>query len=119
MDIDHRRLGIDLFNHTWQFLEKPELTAEEDEAMIHAAYASRYTGAEPAVHHARKCLEWCERGGVEDWDIAFAHEALARAYKLAGNAADAERYKRLAREAGDAIADPGDREHFGEDWATL
>ncbi len=41
------------------------------------------------------------------------------AHKLAGNAADAERHKRLAREAGDAIADPGDREHFDEDWATL
>ncbi len=113
--------------------------------MIHVAYASRYHWSqatqelkhqargewqlarvytvagrpEPAIYHARKCLEWCERGGVEDWDIAFAHEALARAHKLAGNATDAERHKRLAREAGDAIADPGDREHFDEDWATL
>lgn len=145
MNIDHRRLGIDLFNHTWTFLEKPERTAAEDDAMIHAAHASRYHWSqatqepkhqargewqlarvytvagrpEPAIYHARKCLEWCERGRVEDWDIAFAHEALARAHKLAGNAADAERHKRLAREAGDAIADAGDREHFDDDWATL
>jgi hypothetical protein len=41
------------------------------------------------------------------------------AHKLAGNAADAERHKRLARGAGDAIADSGDREHFDDDWATL
>ena len=145
MDVDHRRLGVDLFNHTWTFIEKPERTHDEDDAMIHAASASRYHWSqasqepkhqargewllarvysvagrpEPALYHARRCLAWCERGGVEDWDLAFAHEALARAYRLAGSAEEAERHKRLARQAGDAIADPEDREHFDEDYATL
>jgi len=39
---DHRQLGVDLFNQTWTYLDKPERTAEDDDAMIHAAYASRY-----------------------------------------------------------------------------
>ena len=56
---------------------------------------------------------------MEDWDVAFAHEALARAHKVAGNPEAAERHKRLARETGDAIADPEDREHFDKDYATL
>ncbi len=58
-------------------------------------------------------------GEVEDWDLAFAHEALARAYSVAGQAAEAARHRRLAREAGDRIADPDDRQHFDEDYATL
>jgi hypothetical protein len=142
---DHRKLGVDLFNHTWTFLEKEERTPDEDDAMIHAAYASRYHWSraseeakhqargewqlsrvfavlgrgEPAVYHAERCLAWCGRGDVEDWDVAFAHEALARAYGVAGNVEAAERHKRLAREAGDAISDPEDREQFDKDYATL
>jgi hypothetical protein len=142
---DHRRLGVDLFNHTWTFLDKQERSPEEDDAMIHAAYASRYHWSqasqeakhqargewqlarvfsvlgrgEPAIYHAERCLEWCGRGEVEDWDVAFAHEALARAHGVAGNDAEAESHKRLARETGDAIADPEDREHFDKDYETL
>jgi hypothetical protein len=141
---DHRQLGVDLFNHVWTLLEKPERTAAEDDEMLHAAHASRHHWAqvgtaanaargewqcsrvytvlgrsEPAVHHARRCLELCEANGIGDWDLAFAHEALARAYALAGDPQEAGRHKRLAREAGDAIADPEDRAHFDEDYATL
>ena len=142
---DHRQLGVDLFNRTWTYLDRDDLTPDEVDEMIHAAYASRYHWSraseeakhqargewqlsrvfvhagrpEPAVYHAERCLEWCGRGEVEDWDVAFAHEALARALALAGNAGEAERHKRLARQAGDAIADPEDREHFDKDWASL
>lgn len=141
---DHRQLGVDLFNHTWTLLER-ERTADEDDEMVGAAHASRYHWSkasteathqargewqlarvyavlgrgEPAVHHARRCLEWCGRGEVEDWDVAFAHEALARAYRVAGDDAKAEEHRLVARELGDAIADHEDREHFDEDWATL
>ncbi|HWN23316.1 MAG TPA: hypothetical protein VNP93_15165, partial [Gaiellaceae bacterium] len=70
-------------------------------------------------HHARRCLELCEEHGIGDWDLAYAHEALARAHALARHADEAAEHKRLAREAGDAIADREDREHFDEDYATL
>ena len=143
---DHRQLGVDLFNHAWTLLERPERSREQDDELLHAAHASRHHWAqaagagpehlargewqisrvyvvlgraEPALHHARRCLELCEEHGIGDWDLAYAHEALARAHRLAGNADDAARHKRLAREAGDAIADPDDREHFDEDYATL
>ena len=142
---DHRQLGVDLFNHVWALLELPERTREQDDELVHAAHASRHHWAhagagpehlargewqisrvyavlgrsEPALHHARRCLELCEEHGIGDWDLAYAHEALARAHGLAGNAEEAARHKLLAREAGDAIADPDDREHFDEDFATL
>ena len=143
--VDHRQLGVELFNRTWTFLERPERTPADVDAMLHAAYASRYHWSQAseeakhqargewllarvlavaglggsAVFHAERCHDWCGRGEVEDWDLAFAHEALARAHAAAGNAEEAERHKRLARELGDAIADPEDREQFDRDWATL
>jgi len=139
--IDHRRLGVDLFNEVWRLLE----SRDDDDRMLHAAHASRYHWgeaaeckpenlargewqvsrvytvlgrAEPAIWHARRCLEHCERNGIGDWDLAYAYEALARAHALAGDRQAAE-WKVKARAAGDEIANPEDREHFDEDFATL
>ena len=72
---------------------------------------------EPAQWHAQRRLEHCERAGLGDWDLAYAYEALARAHALAGRA-EATAWKAKAREAGDTIADPEDRE-LEEDFATL
>jgi hypothetical protein len=74
---------------------------------------------EPAIHHARRCLEICQEHAIGDWDLAFAYEALARAHAVAGDRDEADRYKELARGAGNAIADTEDREVFDADFATL
>jgi len=136
-----RQLGVDLFNEVWRLME----TREDDDRMLHATHAMAYHWGEapeckpenraraewqisrvytvlgrgePAVWHARRCLEWCESAGIGDWDLAYAYEALARAHAVAGTG-EADAWKLKAREAGDAIADPEDREHFDEDYATL
>jgi hypothetical protein len=138
---DQRQLGVELFNEVWRLVE----TREDDERMLHAAHASRFHWgeapecrpenlargewqvsrvyvvlgrAEPAVWHAQRCLDHCERAGLGDWDLAYAYEALARAHALAGSV-EAPAWKAKARAAGDSIADPEDREHFDEDFATL
>jgi hypothetical protein len=129
---DHRRLGVELFNEVWRLVQ----TREDDDRMLHAAHASRFHWGEapecrpenlargelgragPAVTHAQRCLDHCERAGLGDWDLAYAYEALARAHALAGSS-EAPVWKAKAREAGDAIADPEDREHFDEDFSTL
>jgi hypothetical protein len=38
----HRKMAVDLFNNTWNYLDKKDLTAEEKDAMIHSSHASRY-----------------------------------------------------------------------------
>jgi hypothetical protein len=43
---DRRRLAVDLFNHVWTLLDKPDRTPAEDDEMIHAAHASRFDWAE-------------------------------------------------------------------------
>jgi hypothetical protein len=141
---EERQLAVDLFNHVWALLRLEERTREQEDEMIHGAHASRHfwgrVGApenlargewqcsrvyavlgrgEPAIHHARRCLEICEKHGIGDWDLAFAYEALTRAHGVGGDEAAARHFKALARQAGDAIADPEDREVFEGDYATL
>jgi hypothetical protein len=136
--VNHRQLGVDLFNEAWRLVE----SRADDDRLLHCAHASRFHWgeapecrpenlargewmcsrvyvvlgrAEPALHHARRCLELCEQHGIGDWDLAYAYEALARA----SGGDERERWRAKARAAGDAIADAGDRAHFDEDLATL
>ena len=143
-DVDHRRLGVDLFNHTWTLLEKADRTPAEDDELLHATHASAYhwsrVGApenlargewqvsrvnavlgrgEAALHHARRCLDHCLEHGIGDWDLAYAYEALARAHKVAGDEAGYRRNLELARDAGTRIAEDDDREHLERDLAEL
>jgi hypothetical protein len=135
-----RQLAVDLFNHAWTLIELPERTPGQDDEMIPRAHwgevgtranlargewqVSRvYTvlrRSEPALYHAHRCLAYVEEGdGVEDWDLPFAFEALARAHALAGDLGESSRYGTLAREAGEAIAENEDRDHLLAALATL
>lgn len=143
-DDQHRACGKALFNHVWTLLEKPQRTAAEDDEMVHACHAmhlhwskvgepvnfaraewqlsrvySVLGRAEPALHHATRCLEICREHAIGDFDLAFAHEALARAHAVAGNLAEARRHVERAEEAGKAIADEEDRQLLVTDLATI
>ena len=141
---DDRRLGVELYNATWRLMD----SREDDERMLHMAHASAYHWgqapecepknrarsewlcsrvytvlgrAEPALYHAKRCLEICfaDPENMEDWDLPFAHEALARAHRVAGNDDEVRDQEQKARELGEHLADPEDREHLEEALATL
>jgi hypothetical protein len=140
-----RRLAVDLFNHVWTLLGKSDRTSEENDEMIHAAHASRHHWAEvgttanlargewqvsrvyamlgrpdAALYHAERCLAYCEASrDVEDWDVPYAYEALARANLVAGNSAEAARLASRARDLAEKVADEEDRELLAADLATL
>ena len=38
----HKKFAVELFNRTWDLLDKEDRTQEEADTMIHAAHASRY-----------------------------------------------------------------------------
>jgi hypothetical protein len=143
---EERQLAVDLFNRAWTLMELDERTPGQDDELIHTAHASAYhwlqigTAAnrarsewqlsrvytvlgrpEPALHHARRCLAYCEENpeAIEDWDLPYAHEALARANGLAGEADEAGRHAAVARELAARVADAEDREHLEADLATL
>lgn len=128
---------------TWELFDKKERTREEDELMLDYAHASlahwRVAGTavnaqrgewvisrvwilladgEQALRHARRAQEWTEshKGEMEDFDIAFAYECLARAHALCGHADEAKKFIALAQQAGEAIADEEDRKIFFDDF---
>jgi hypothetical protein len=139
-----RRLAVDLFNQVWRMMEREDRTVDDDDRMLHAAHTSRWLWGEvgepvnlargewqvsrvytvlgrpePALHHARRCLEICDRHGIGDFDLAYAHEALARAYALAGDRDHALASRRAAEQAADQIADADDRELLERDLGSL
>ncbi len=58
-------------------------------------------------------------GALEDWDLPYAYEALARAHLVAGNPDQAAHFGAHARELGERIADEEDREQLNADLATI
>jgi hypothetical protein len=121
-------------------------TAEQDDELAHCAHASAYhwlqTGdlvrrvrsewqcsraytvlarPEPALHHARRCLELAESApdALEEFDLPFAYEALARAHALAGDETEAREWLDRARAATAAITDEDDRAILEADLATV
>jgi hypothetical protein len=139
-----RRLAAELFNRVWSLLERQDRTSADDDQMLHAAHASRFHWGEvgtpvnlargewqvsrvyavlkrpePALWHARRCLELCKLHGIGDFDLAFAYEAMARAHAVAEQPDAVSSYLQLARQAGRQIAEQEDRDVFLADLATI
>lgn len=139
---DHLKLAKQLNGRVWELLQSDSLTQDQQDEMRYAAYASCYhwlnagTAAnhqraewlisrvhirvnEPAsaLRHASRCLALTEAHSseMEDFDVAYAFEAMARASALAGNLDSARRYYGNAEETGAKIRDDEDREIFMND----
>jgi len=131
------------FNSIWGLLEKPVRTPEEDQEMLLAAHASLYHWRQvgTAVHHQRGswmlsrvyqalgkpdgALEWAQRcfqiseahpSEMEDFDLAYAQEALARSYALDGFEEKALEHYQQAGKLGERIKDPEDKKIFQQDF---
>jgi DNA-binding transcriptional MerR regulator len=141
---DERAIAVQLFNSTWSLLEKEQRTAEEDDRMVHMAHASRFHWdnvgddqnraigewqcsrvyatlgrGEPALFHARRCVDYAGRDKVDDWVAASACEGLARAHAVAGDVDAARDARDRALDLANAIADAEDRAIVLADIDTL
>lgn len=129
-----RQLAKALFNGAWELMEKAERNRADDDRMLHMAHASRYHWGqvgtprnlargewqcsrvyallqrpEPCLHHAQRVLDICLEAGLRDFDLAFAYEALARGYAVAGDARGARLMTERALQASRDIAEEEDR----------
>jgi hypothetical protein len=141
---EHRALGVELYNQTWELLEAgaaPDVVVDTAHASAHhwrhavgASPANRARSewlcshvyavlgrGEPAVFHAEHCLALVEGAPdeMEELDLPAAYEALARAYAAAGNSADARRYLELGRAEAAKIGDAEDREHMESQFGSI
>ena len=138
----HRAQAVECNNSTWEMIEA-ERTAENDEEMLRRAYASTYhwaraTGRGPAneargawllakvqllaghpelsLHYANRCMDLCREHGLADFDLAYAHEARARALKALGDDVAAAQSWELAKAV--PIADAEDQAILDADLAV-
>ena len=109
--LTHRELAASCFNRTWDYLDKPELSADEIDEMIHIAHASfwHWTQVEDhtslnlsigtwqlsrvyavagqperAEHFAKRCVEVSETHDLPPFYVGYGYEACARASALRG-----------------------------------
>ena len=147
----HKHFAKTIHGHVWELLEKPSRTEFENEEMLHAAHASLYHWkfvgsalnqqrgewlishvhvvlghAKEALRHAERCFQLTQANKdlMQDFDIAYALEGIARAQAMLGDESIAREFYELAHQAGNVIADDEDRSIFlgdfaGGDWYGL
>ena len=140
----HRQFAVDLFNQTWDLIDKEDRDQAEIDRMIHAAHASRYhweiagdavniargewqisrvyavlQRIEPCLYHAQRCLTITKENNLKDFDLAFAYEATVRACHLAGEDSRVDEFISLAEKAGMEIQDKDDRDYFFSELRTI
>lgn len=142
MAVHHRAFARSLNGLVWRLLARTGRTGDDDARMVDAAHASQYHWREaggppatrgewlvshvyavlgrpePALHHARRCLELADGPGVADFDTAYAAEAMARALACAGDLDQAAGWHSRATAAGATVTNDEDRKIFTEDLAT-
>jgi len=141
----HHYLGIEMNQQVWKLLAQED---RDNRRMEHFALASLYhweqspkfapinaqrghwllarvyavlARSDEALLHAEKCMSLTRELDLKDFDLAYAHEGLARAHASAGNTDMAEEHYQLAAEAGEAITGDKDKEVFmgdleGQPW---
>ncbi len=140
----HQHFAATCFNKTWEYLDMTERTADDDLQMIHLAHASRwhwgqigeplqwargewqisrvYSSAnkpEPSLFHANKSLRYCTEHNLGAFDTAFAYEAVARAYYIAGNMEKAQEFVKLAKKHAEKIEKEDDKNYLLGDLESI
>lgn len=131
---DHQKLGIEYFNKTWSFIDMKARTIEENFKMIHFAHASRFHWDQSEcsdLHKARgdwqisrvynllgegetallfglESLRLIEKNNYEDFDLVFAYETIAFAYKNIGDVEKKKHFLDLAYKSLSTVKDAGD-----------
>ncbi len=136
----HQKFAVSLNNLVWNLLGKNDRTPQETDLMINAAHGSRLhweivgteinlqrgewlisrvysvlNRPEPALYHAEKCLALTNEHNFVDFDLAYAYEAMARAFASQGDSEETKKYLLLATEAGEKIEADENKSLFFDD----
>src|SRR5512140_1373022 len=84
LDAAHHFFAADCFNRTWELIERPSRSPQEDEQMLLLSLAS--------IWH------WTQRSDVAPKNLSVGHWQAARVYALLGQAENARRYAQRSLE---------------------
>lgn len=138
----HHYLGIEMNQQVWQLLGQGERSAQDDRRMEQFALASFHHWtkspkfkpinaqrahwilarvyavlhrSEDALRHAENCSALTREHDLKDFDLAYAHEAMARALATAKRGEDAAYYFQEARIAAEKINGEENQQIFLQD----
>ena len=140
----HKYFSASCFNQTWEYIDQPNRTNEDNMVMLQTAMASLwhwtqradvkpenlsvgnwqvarvYTllgQADNARRYAEVALKLAE--GTDPFYMAFAYEALARAEMIAGDRAKMNNYLEKARKLAGQVTDEEDKTVLLKDLETI
>jgi hypothetical protein len=140
----HQQFSADCFNRTWDFIDKPDRSSEDDEAMLLCALASlwhwtqradctdqnRSVGhwqvsrvyalvgqGENARRHGERCLACAS--DAPPFYVGYAHEALARAAEVLGDAAAKQKHLQEAWQCAGQVGDESARGALEADLKSI
>ena len=142
----HRYFSAECFNRTWDFINKPKRTAEDNQKMILLSLASLWhwtqrtdctptnlsigywqvsrvyallRQAENARVYGQLCLKASQEEGVLPFYLGYAYEALARVEMVAGNREKMADYLRQAFQVAERVSDPEEKKMLLDDLSTI
>jgi len=144
LEAAHRHFAAHCFDAAWELMEKAGRTPDEDRAMMALCQASIYHWTQrpdcapqnlsvgywqasriavllgwpdEARRHAEASLAYA--AGLAPFFLGYAHEALARAARLAADTPTARAQLAMARAYAGQVTDPEERELLERDLADL
>ena len=142
----HKYFSAQCFNKTWDYLDMPERTAEQDEEMLRSAMASHWHWtqrkdygpvsksianwqvsrvfatlgqADNAHRYGQRALDALEGQENLPFYQGYGYEALARAEAVAGDAAQMKSYLEKARHAAAEVSDDDSKQLLLSDIETI
>jgi hypothetical protein len=142
----HKYFSAQCFNNTWDYLDIPERTAEQDEEMLRSAMASHWhwtqrkdygpvsesiaswqvsrvfavLGQSDNAHrYGQRALDALEGQENLPFYQGYGYEALARAEAVAGDAAQMNSYLEKARQAAAEVSDEDSKKMLLVDLDTI
>jgi len=142
----HRYFSAECFNRTWDFIQKPKRTAEDNQKMILLSLASLWHWsqrsdctptnlsigywqasrvyalvgqAENARIYGQLCIKASQGEAVLPFYLGYAYEALARAEMVAGNREKMTDYLQQAFQVAEQISDPEEKKMLLDDLSLI
>jgi hypothetical protein len=140
----HKYFSAQCFNKAWDLIEKTDRTPEDERLMVALNQASIYhwlqrddcnnqrlsvgywqaSRIQALLGNAAEALRLGEvylscSGELKSFYLGYAHEALARAHRLAANAKETAHHLKAAQELAAKVCDKGERELLVADLEQL
>jgi hypothetical protein len=142
----HKYFAAQCFNQTWDYIDQPARTKDEEDTMLRLSLASLWhwtqredciptnlsvgywqvsrvfallQQADNARHYGELCLEASQKEGVLPFYLGYAFEALARAELVAGNRGKMAGLLVQAQQTATLISDAEEKKMLLKDLETI